>query len=259
MRLVAAVLAFALAGTGTLREGPIQFRYWPGGERLAQHLAALVRGFTRLPGLPPDVLYAGRSVEIDLAPDPARWDSLTGGGAPAWGVGIAVPEEGRIVLPAYGRAPPLELGEILRHEIAHVALHRFLGGALVPRWFDEGYATWASGGLDANAAWILRLAFLMHRAPALSDLDLDWPAPEAEARLAYLLSASAVSLLAERRYARRAWAAPAGHSSSRESRGGAWWRRTARRSIQAERASIPPLAQVAYPSSNQRGTPAGAR
>ena len=198
MRLLAVVLAIAIGGAGTLREGPLRFRYWAGGERLARHLAALTRGFTRLPGLPPDVLDGGAPVEIDLAPDPARWDSLTGGATPTWGVGIAVPEQGRIVLPAYGRAPPLELGEILRHEIAHVALHRFLPGALVPRWLDEGYATWASGGLDAGSVWMLRLAFLLHRAPPLDSLELEWPAGEAQARLAYLLSASAVALLAER-------------------------------------------------------------
>ena len=33
--------------------------------------------------------------------------------------------------------------EVLRHEVAHLALHEFLGEA-PPRWFDEGYASFAA-------------------------------------------------------------------------------------------------------------------
>jgi hypothetical protein len=136
---------------------------------------------------------------VDLAPDLARWDSLTGGHVPDWGAGVAVPGQDRIVLPAFGgKTEPLQLGGILRHELAHMALHRYLGRAALPRWFDEGYATWASNGMDANAAWMLRMAFLLHRAPALDSLELEWPVGETQARVAYLLSTSAVSLLAER-------------------------------------------------------------
>ncbi len=199
MRLLAALAALLLAGAGTISEGPLRFRYWAGGEPLARHVAALARGYTRFPGLPTNAPDRGPPIEIDLAPDPARWDSLTGGNLPDWSAGVATPEEGRIVLPTFGaRAQPSELGEILRHELAHVALHRYLGAALIPRWFDEGYATWASGGMDAHSAWMLRLAFLLHRAPPQDSLELEWPAGASEARLAYLLSASAVALLGER-------------------------------------------------------------
>jgi len=199
MRLLAAVLTLLLAGAGTISVGPLRVRYWPGDERLARHVAALARGYARFPGLPASTLAQGPPIEIDLAPDPARWDSLTGGSVPDWSAGVAAPEEGRIVLPTFaGRAELPQLGEILRHELAHIALHRYLAPARAPRWFDEGYATWASGGMDARSAWMLRLAFLLHRAPPLDSLALEWPAGATEARLAYLLSASAVSVLAER-------------------------------------------------------------
>jgi len=199
MRLLAALVALLLAGAGTISEGPLRFRYWPGGEPLARHIADLARGYSRLPGLPARILYEGPPIEIDLAPDPARWDSLTGGHLPDWSAGVAAPDEGRIVLPAFGgRARPSDLGEILRHELAHVALHRYLARAFVPRWFDEGYATWASGGMDERSAWMLRLAFLLHRAPPLDSLELEWPTEANQARVAYLLAASAVALLGER-------------------------------------------------------------
>ncbi len=65
----------------------------------------------------------------------------------------------------------------------------------MPRWFTEGYATWAAGQLDVNAGWLLRLAFLTGRAPPLDSLTLDWPARTTDARIAYLLSASVLGYL----------------------------------------------------------------
>jgi hypothetical protein len=91
-----------------------------------------------------------------------------------------------------------DLPIVLRHEIAHVALERMLSPAAVPRWFTEGYATWAAGQLDLEAGWLLRLAFVTGRAPPLDSLVLGWPAGAADARVAYLLSASAVQWLHER-------------------------------------------------------------
>src|SRR5690606_12901681 len=58
---------------------------------------------------------------------------------------------------------------------------------------------WVSGGWDATAGWQVRLALLRGEAPPLDSLTLAWPRGEGRARLAYLLSASAVSHLAESR------------------------------------------------------------
>jgi hypothetical protein len=102
-----------------------------------------------------------------------------------------------IVIPGYvsARTGTHELPQILRHELAHVALQRHLGDALVPRWFTEGYATWSAGQLDVDAGWQLRLALATRRAPSLDSLTLDWPLLAADARIAYLLSASAMQYL----------------------------------------------------------------
>ena len=51
--------------------------------------------------------------------------------------------------------------EVLRHELAHLALHEYLGD-LPPRWFDEGYASYAArewsreDALSANVALAIR-------------------------------------------------------------------------------------------------------
>ncbi|HEX6134521.1 MAG TPA: hypothetical protein VFZ24_11175 [Longimicrobiales bacterium] len=188
--------AGATAQQGALRLDDVVIHYWPGQDRLAASLLTSAAGLT-FPGLPADILRRGSDIDVYLAPDAARFDSLTGGRAPEWGAGVALPQRGVIIVPGYvsSRAGTHELPHILRHELAHVALQRHLGDALVPRWFTEGYATWSAGQLDANAGWQLRLALATERAPPLDSLTLDWPLLAVDARLAYLLSASAVQYL----------------------------------------------------------------
>lgn len=187
------------ATTGTIRQGPVTFVFEPRSRGLAEALSA-VPDLLTLPVLPRDALEGGPPVTVYLAASEAAFDSLTGGRAPEWGAGVAFPTEGRIVLPAFAsrRGAVHELNRVLRHELAHVALQQYLGPLQVPRWFTEGYSTWAAGQLDLEAGWLLRLAFLTGRAPPLDSLTLDWPADATDARIAYLLSASAVEYLHER-------------------------------------------------------------
>ena len=178
-----------------IRTGDVVLRYAPAHARLAR--AILPQAQSPFPGLPADILSRGAPVTVVLAPDEAAFARWTGGRAPEWGAGVAFPSRELIVLPAYApRAPSArELRRTLRHELAHVALQRHLGSARVPRWFTEGYATWSAGQLDTEADWLLRVAFLTSRAPPLDSLELLWPAGETDARVAYLLSASAVRYL----------------------------------------------------------------
>jgi hypothetical protein len=194
----ALLAAGGVAAQATLRSGPVVLHYWPDQETLARQILGRVHQQPPLPALPEDVLAPG-SVEVFLAPDAARWDSLTGGAAPEWGAGVADPDAGIIVLPTYDweRTPPYTVYRTLRHELAHVALQRYLGPARTPRWFTEGYAQWAAGEWQWGSAWQLRLAFVGGRSPPLDSLTLDWPMAEAEARTAYLLSASAIAYLLE--------------------------------------------------------------
>ncbi|MFS8637486.1 MAG: peptidase MA family metallohydrolase [Gemmatimonadota bacterium] len=184
----------------TIRAGPLVAIHWPGGERLARRVLDRVLAMPPLPALPEGVLDGDDPVWIYFAPDAERFDSLTGGRAPEWGAGIAFPDAGVIVLPAYfsRRGAPHELARTLRHELAHIALHRYLDPARPPRWFDEGYARIAAGEWDLEAGWQLRLAFATGRAPHLDSLALEWPAREIEARVAYLLASSAVGYLLDR-------------------------------------------------------------
>lgn len=194
----APAIALALALQAAMPAGPVSIHYWPQQQALARNLAEGLEATLTFPGLPPGVL--GDSVQVWLAPSAALWDSLTGGAAPEWGAGVADPDRGFIVLPTFDweRTPPHTVRRTLRHELAHVALQRWLGAARTPRWFTEGYAQWAAGEWSFESAWQLRLALFGDRTPPLDSLSLDWPRDEMDARIAYLLSASAVAYLVDR-------------------------------------------------------------
>lgn len=206
-RLAAVLLAWAgaaagqapravVAGQGT----PYHVVATPRQQALAERLLQRALAMGPLPALPPDVLDPADPMRIELAEDEATFRALTRDAAPDWGAGVAIPSEGLIVLPTFAspRGNVGDLPAVLRHEIAHVALERALAPAAVPRWFTEGYATWADGQLDLEAGWLLRMAFLTGRAPPLDSLILGWPAGAVDARVAYLLSASAVKWLHDR-------------------------------------------------------------
>lgn len=203
--LVAGCLTLLLAGAGglraqapdTLARAPYTVEYWPQQAGLAERLLDVAGRQRPLPGLPAEALPGG-PVRIVLAPAAAAWDSITGGAVPDWAAGIAVPEQGLVVMPTYSweRMSAPALYATLRHELAHVALGRWVQPSRVPRWFDEGYARWAAGEWGYDAIWQLRLAFFLRRAPRLSSLSLDWPRGASDARVAYLLSTSAVAHLA---------------------------------------------------------------
>ena len=75
---------------------------------------------------------------------------------------VAFPGERRIVM--QGRNAGSDAGDpisVLRHELAHLALHEAMGD-LPPRWFDEGYASFAAAEtgrdqvLSTNVALVFR-------------------------------------------------------------------------------------------------------
>ncbi len=178
---------------GQVRVGGVSLHYWPGQRAAAEALAAGLAPPLRMPGLPDDILAAD-AVTVYLAPDPETFDSLAPG-VPDWSGGIAFPEGDEIVLPVFApRVGGVPLPVVLRHELAHVALGRYLG-ARVPRWFHEGYAQLASGSWGSQDAWALRVAILLGELPSLESLNLEFRGGRVRADHAYLLSYTAVDHL----------------------------------------------------------------
>ncbi|HET7228868.1 MAG TPA: hypothetical protein VFJ16_02570 [Longimicrobium sp.] len=180
-----------------LASGTVRVMYTPRHRGLARQVLASARTPVRFPGLGP--VAVPESTTIVLAPDAQAFAAATGGGVPEWAGGVAIPDLRRIVLPQYpgARVREDEQGTVLRHEIAHLVLHDRLPGT-IPRWFDEGYAEVASGGWDVEGAWQLRWGFVTGATPPLDSLALEWPRRAADARTAYLLSATAVDYLRRR-------------------------------------------------------------
>lgn len=161
---------------------------------IAERVLQLVDQQAPLPGL-----LEGLPADVDavLAHTPAAFDELTGGVVPDWRAGVAIPALNMFVIPT-GEGPRVldtEGRRTLRHEWAHLGLHAAMGDLRIPRWFDEGYAQWASGGFNVAEAWRLRVLIAMGRTPAMDSLALQWPTGREEARSAYLLAASAVTYL----------------------------------------------------------------
>jgi hypothetical protein len=176
--------------------GGVAVRFAAGDSLAAERFLGRLLAQPPLPAVPAGV---PARVTAYLAPSEEAFTSLTGGRVPHWGAGVAVPELGVMVIPAYAsrRSTPGDDASVARHEWAHLGLHEYLPGLQVPRWFDEGYARWAESGYDASEAWRLRLLLALGRAPPLDSLSLEWPSDRASAEAAYLLAASAVAYLVE--------------------------------------------------------------
>jgi hypothetical protein len=161
-------------------------------ELLAKSLldAASVRD--TFPGLPRPT----QRVVIAIAPDKHRFREWIGPNAPEWGAAVAFPESSRIVM--QGRDAGSDAGdpvEVLRHELAHLALHEALGD-LPPRWFDEGYASYSANEIARDAVLGANLALLFRGMPALDSLDAGFAGGSLRAQGTYALAYRAVAELA---------------------------------------------------------------
>ena len=171
---------------------------YPGDRQLAQSVLAAATANDTFPGL----RRPTQKVVIAIAPDGARFREWIGPRAPEWGAAVAFPQSSRIVM--QGRSAGSEAGDpliVLRHELAHLALHEALGD-LPPRWFDEGYASFAANEVARDAVLGANVALLFRRMPALDSLDAGFAGGSIRAQGTYALSYRAVAELAARDPAR---------------------------------------------------------
>jgi len=167
----------------------------PGLEQVARELAGDRWAREPLPAIGSP--FACGPVELWVVRDLDRVPGLPPGATTEeWVAGLARLAERRIAVRAGGEAPGRldALRRTLRHELAHVALHCATGGG-APRWLHEGYAQLASGEFEAGEAWRLRWILLRDGGDLLERLSLDFPSRAPEARVAYLLTYTAVQQL----------------------------------------------------------------
>jgi hypothetical protein len=160
--------------------------------RLARSLLAEAVARDTFPGLP----RPRERVLLLLAPDEPTFRAWVGAGAPEWGAAIAFPALQRVVM--QGRDAGAADGDprvTWRHELAHLALHEALGPG-VPRWFDEGYASYAAGEWGREEVLVTSLGLVWRGLPTLAGLDSGFYAGAERAQRSYALAHRAVAELA---------------------------------------------------------------
>lgn len=165
---------------------------YPQDQQLARSILAHAVAHDSFPGLP----RPSRRVLAAIAPDERHFREWVGPSAPEWGVAIAIPGENRIIM--HGRSASSEAGDpikVFRHELAHLALSEWLGD-LPPRWFNEGYASYAAGEWGREEALATSVALVMRRIPSLDSLDRELYSGSSRASAGYALAYRAVSDMA---------------------------------------------------------------
>jgi hypothetical protein len=189
------------AGFNTYDGGWIKFVYHPSIRERVQPLiadaAAARTMLTEWVGQP--VLS---EVRVMVARTPGEMATLAPVNAPYpdYAAGVAYPEVGLVLLtikPVHANAQH-ELGEVFRHELAHVALEDAVGGRPVPRWFNEGFAVMASGETSFVRVQTLFTATVSDNLLTLGQLERTFPADENQAGIAYAEAADVVRFLVRR-------------------------------------------------------------
>jgi hypothetical protein len=124
---------------------------------------------------------------------------------PKYAEGVAYPRLGLVLLTIDPKYPNSEhdLGEVFRHELAHLALHEALEGHHVPQWLDEGFAIHLSGESSFARTQTLWTATLAETLLPLDQLDQHFPDDIVLTPIAYAESADVVRYLLRTRYNQR--------------------------------------------------------
>ncbi len=141
-------------------------------------------------------------VRVDVARTPGEMETLAPRGAPypEYASGVAYPELGLVLLTLTPRFPNenLDLVQVFRHELAHVALTDAVGAHPIPRWFNEGFAVMASGETSFERMWTLSTATISDRLLPLAQVERSFPSDENKASIAYAEAADVLRFLIRR-------------------------------------------------------------
>jgi hypothetical protein len=172
--------------------GRFTFVAYPSDAALARSLLREALARDTFPGLPRPSAHA----RIVITPDASHFREAIGPSTPEWGAAIASPANGSIVI--QGSRASSAAGDprvTLRHELAHLALHEALGD-LPPRWFDEGYASFAAVETARDDVLATNVALAFSGIPPLDSLDAFFQGGESQARTGYALALTAVAAIA---------------------------------------------------------------
>jgi hypothetical protein len=166
--------------------------FYPQDERLAQSLIRSAASNDTFPWLP----RPRQRVLVAIAPDAQRFRAWAGPDAPEWGAALAFPEARRVVMQvSCASSQAGDPVEVLRHELAHLALHERLGNK-PPRWFDEGYASVAAREWRRDDVLATNVSLALAGTPTLDRLEEGFHGGSTAAQSSYALAYRAVTDLA---------------------------------------------------------------
>ncbi len=119
---------------------------------------------------------------------------------PKYASGVAYPELNLILLTLTPESPNerLDIAETFRHELAHLALTQAVNSQPIPRWFNEGFAIFASGESSIPRLQTLWTATLAGTLVPLERLERSFPEDAMTASIAYAEAADVVRYLARK-------------------------------------------------------------
>ncbi len=193
MKLIVVTITVLVAAVVSLQAATFQFT--PANEtqdremRLVLEVAALRLG--RLLSIP-----FSDTIDIVIVQTQEQFDSLAGGKIPEWGAGAAIPSRNLIILrqPMMNRYPG-NTADLLQHELAHIALSRRVQTARLPRFIDEGFASWFAGEWAFAQVSTIASAQITKSILPLRDIDDVNRFHQGEASLAYAQSYLVVNFI----------------------------------------------------------------
>jgi hypothetical protein len=189
------------AGFNTYNAGWVTFVYHPSSRERVQPLIAQAEAvkheLSERLGFP-----ALSEVRVVIARTPGEMETFAPSGAPypQYAAGVAYSEIGLVLLTLTPVHPgsDQDLGEVFRHELSHVALNDALNGRPVPRWFNEGFAIFASGESAFKRMHTLMMSTIGGSLLPLHDLERSFPDDETKALVAYAEAQDVVRFLIRR-------------------------------------------------------------
>ncbi len=184
VRQVLLVILIVLVGLSANADGS-SFRFVNGDQRQNDQMRVVLDAASQRLTKLLDVVLP-ETLTIATVETQQQFDSLAVGRMPDWGAGAAVPARNLILLrgPMMNRYPG-SLSDLLEHELAHIALHTRVQGQYVPRFIDEGFASWFAGEWTFSNITAVAAAQLTNSILPLETIDDVNTFREAKANLAY--------------------------------------------------------------------------
>lgn len=139
------------------------------------------------------------TLNLAIVQTQAQFDSLAGGTIPDWGAGAAIPTRNLIILrETMMDRYPGTMADLIEHELAHIAMYQRVRGARLPRFIEEGFASWFAGEWAFSQVTTVAAAQITKSLLPLRDIDEVNRFHQAEANLAYAQSYLVVFYILQR-------------------------------------------------------------